>query len=259
MNGRAVEVIGHAGAAGFFPHNSADSLNKAIELGVDRIEVDILTAAGDVLILAHDASMLIDGAKRHTHALELTELRSVLDGMLTLEEAIEMTADRIPLLLDIKGRHYAGPLIRAIGSTPHGRNMSACGVHGRTLRELGRAYPEMSIGLSRGHSLNKVKPRFLQRVVGSVLSVAQIPTLIGVAKWCGAREVMIQHHICTRALVWAAHLAGLRVNAWTVDLPSEMRRVLRSGADGIISNRPDLVFDEMMAGDYRRITENPGC
>ncbi len=252
---RMVEVIGHAGAAGFFPHNSRDSLAKAIELGVDRIEVDILTALDDVLILSHDASLVYEGSLQETRNLRLDELQVILTGLLTLEDAIEMTGDRFPLLLDIKARHISGPLIAAIEATPAKHRLSACGVFARTLRQLRQTFPTMQVGLSRGHSLTRLRNRYLERIGGILLSAPQSFTLTLSAKWCGAREVMIYHQMCTRLMVFACHLAGLRVNVWTVDEPRDMRRVLASGADGIISNRPDLVMEVLTNRGYRRIGE----
>jgi glycerophosphoryl diester phosphodiesterase len=253
MSGRAVEVIGHAGAAGFHPHNSADSLRKAIELGVDRIEVDLLSAAGDMLVLAHDAQVLIDGRWEATHMLTVDRLRDILNGMVTLEEAAALSAGGPPLLLDIKGRHYVTPLLQAIAEDDAQRRMSACGTHARVLRRLRRAFPAMRLGLSRGHSLTKIQSRRLRRIAGFAVSLAQVLTLLPASKWCGAQEVMIQHHICTIPLVAACHAVGLRVNAWTVDDPEDIRRVLGAGADGVISNRPDRVIHEVFESGLRRI------
>lgn len=254
MRPRKVEVIGHAGAAGFHPHNSRDSILKAVELGVDRIEVDLLTARNDALILSHDANVLIDGALQETRALTLDQVRVVLTGLVTLEEAIELTGNSYPLLLDIKGRHLAAPLIAAIGDSPDHMRMSACGTFGRTLRDLKRRYPAMRIGLSRGHSVTKVKPPWLQPIAGAIVSLAQIPSLTVTARWFGAREVMIYHHICTRPLVMACHLARLRVNVWTVDEPADIRRVLRNGADGVISNYPDRVIEALAEAGLSRLS-----
>jgi glycerophosphoryl diester phosphodiesterase len=52
-----------------------------------------------------------------------------------------------------------------------------------------------------------------------------------------------------------AHQAGLAVQIWTVDAEPDMIRFLHWGADGLISNRPDLavrVRDAFVAGAARR-------
>ena len=38
-----------------------------------------------------------------------------------------------------------------------------------------------------------------------------------------------------------AHQLGLPVVVWTVNLPEDMARLIDMGADGIISDRPDLL------------------
>ena len=37
-----------------------------------------------------------------------------------------------------------------------------------------------------------------------------------------------------------AHAAGLKVNPWTVDLPDLIDNMIKWGADGIITNLPDV-------------------
>jgi glycerophosphoryl diester phosphodiesterase len=61
----------------------------------------------------------------------------------------------------------------------------------------------------------------------------------------GASEVMLFHRVCTRRLVVELHKRDLRVNLWTIDRPASIRRAINLGADGIISNRPDLVWEEL--------------
>jgi glycerophosphoryl diester phosphodiesterase len=134
-------------------------------------------------------------------------------------------------------------LIESIEAILTTDSVSASSTHARVLRQLHKRFPEMSLGLSRGHSLTKIRHHFLRRLAGRVVSVGMTLPVLFVAKRCGAKELMIQHHTCTRLLVIAAHAARLRVNVWTVDYPDDMRRARRIGVDGIISNRPDLVLD----------------
>ncbi|MPZ22143.1 MAG: hypothetical protein GEU28_01035 [Dehalococcoidia bacterium] len=51
----------------------------------------------------------------------------------------------------------------------------------------------------------------------------------------------IRHGLLSPALVDAFHARGLRVLAWTIDVPSRALELLRWGVDGIISNRLDLL------------------
>jgi glycerophosphoryl diester phosphodiesterase len=46
-----------------------------------------------------------------------------------------------------------------------------------------------------------------------------------------------------------AHDLGIRVLVWTVDEPSTMHRVLDDGADGVITDRPDLLREVLVGRD----------
>lgn len=52
----------------------------------------------------------------------------------------------------------------------------------------------------------------------------------------GASLFHPQHSLCTEESVRAWHMAGLPVNAWTVDDEAELRRLSALGIDGVFSN-----------------------
>ena len=47
--------------------------------------------------------------------------------------------------------------------------------------------------------------------------------------------------LVTRRFVDAAHAAGVRVDAWTINSADEMRRLLDLGVDVIMSDRPETL------------------
>ncbi len=64
---------------------------------------------------------------------------------------------------------------------------------------------------------------------GGDASALQLPTQIR-----GVRVI-------DEKLLRSAHEAGLQVHVWTVNDVHEMRRLLDLGADGLVTDRPDLL------------------
>ena len=49
--------IGHRGAKGYVAENTYESISKAIQLGVDGIEIDVFKCASGELVLFHDKNL----------------------------------------------------------------------------------------------------------------------------------------------------------------------------------------------------------
>ena len=61
-----------------------------------------------------------------------------------------------------------------------------------------------------------------------------------------ALQVPLSHRgipLVTRRFVEAAHAAGVRVDAWTINGDEEMRRLLDLGVDVIMTDRPETLSD----------------
>lgn len=75
-------IIGHRGAKGLAPENTTEGIKKAIEVGVDMIEVDVREHNG-TLVLSHD------------HAVKS-------EVYCSLQEALTEVGAKVPLILEIK-------------------------------------------------------------------------------------------------------------------------------------------------------------
>lgn len=238
-----LEIIGHGGAGDFYPGNSRESIEQALKIGVDRIEIDVQRSANGDLLLVHDKRLLVDGQWLTVRQLSTRQVREELPGLLTFDELIEVNRDRVPLLIDIKLPGYERDVFAAIRRHNLSSTVAASSTYGNVLRKLRGAIPEMRLGLSTGHMATGIQSRFMRGIVSRGLRLATPPVLVGAMGVFGASETMIQHRVCTPRLVERVHASGRKVYVWTVDRPEQMRRFIEMGVDGIISNRPDLVHE----------------
>ncbi len=101
-SGRCPLAIAHRGGALLGPENTADTFARAAAIGADWVETDLRLSADGALVCLHDADLLrLAGDPRHVAQTDLTTLRALLPGMMTLDEAIAASAP-LGLLLDVK-------------------------------------------------------------------------------------------------------------------------------------------------------------
>jgi glycerophosphoryl diester phosphodiesterase len=54
---KKIDVIGHRGAAGLLPENTLSAFRRACEIGVDAIELDVLSTADNRIVVHHDYAL----------------------------------------------------------------------------------------------------------------------------------------------------------------------------------------------------------
>jgi glycerophosphoryl diester phosphodiesterase len=59
LDGRAPLVIAHRGASGYLPESTAEAYQRAIDLGADAIELDLISTGDGVLIASHYPNLAI--------------------------------------------------------------------------------------------------------------------------------------------------------------------------------------------------------
>ncbi len=119
--GKKLFVIGHRGAAGLAPENTLAAFTRALEIGVDGIELDVLMTADRKLVVHHDYRLKTEiarapngkwvkkGSRPSIKALTLAELKTYDIGRLKpftsyarrYPKQQPMDGERIPTLIEV--------------------------------------------------------------------------------------------------------------------------------------------------------------
>jgi glycerophosphoryl diester phosphodiesterase len=200
--------IGHRGAMGHAPENTVASFEKAIALGCDEVETDVWLTADGRLVISHDPPPV--------------------EASLTLDSVLDLCRGRVGVNVELKCK---GDEARA----------AATGTHvARRLAE--RADPDAYVSSFWWAAL--AAARGAAPAVRRAFVFSDSPdraALIASARSLGLWALHPDRAYVTRELVDAAHAAGLRVNAWTVNDQDEIAALAALGVDGIMSNWPERV------------------
>lgn len=213
--------IGHRGAAGHVLENTLGSIEKAIELGVDYVEIDLrLTRDGHVVIL-HDPKVdrTTNGHGR-IKDLTLTQLKRIKtkDGqhVPTLEEVLKLTDGRVGLMLELKIRGLAKRVTEIVERSAFSSPVIYASFHHKELSRVREWLPSATIMplISRG----MIAPR--------------IPVKLS------AHHVGIRLDRVVKKLVESMHTAAVQVFVFTVNDADDLARMSNVEVDGIISDMP---------------------
>lgn len=102
-----MKIIAHRGFSKKYPENTLLAYEKAIEVGVDGIDVDLRLSRDEKIIAFHDSNLKrITGIDKAPETLDLSELQALDAGkgeiIPSLDEVLKLTDARTTLILEIK-------------------------------------------------------------------------------------------------------------------------------------------------------------
>lgn len=102
-----MKIIAHRGFSEKYPENTLLAYEKAIEVGVDGIDVDLRLSHDKKVIAFHDSNLKrITGIDKEPESLDLDELQTLDAGrrehIPSLDEVLKLTDARTILILEIK-------------------------------------------------------------------------------------------------------------------------------------------------------------
>ncbi|MDR7420059.1 MAG: glycerophosphodiester phosphodiesterase family protein [Armatimonadota bacterium] len=226
------QVIAHRGVSGEAPENTLAAYRKALAIGVDGVELDVHLSADGIPVVIHDPRL-----ERTTTGRGLVKDHTVaalkrLDAGRWFGEAF--AGERIPTLAEALDLLRPVRVIVELKNGPIYYPGIAAAV-AAVVREVGHTRITVS---SFDHPVLLDLRAAAPEIPTAVLLAARPIDPVRPARDADARYLHLQWAFVTREVVEVAHAAGLAVEAWTVDEPEQMRGLLATGADGIMSNHP---------------------
>ena len=253
----------HRGASARAPENTLEAFRLAAMSGVRGLETDVhMTLDGHVVAIHDDSVDRTTNGNGLVRAMTLAELKD-------LDAGYRFTADG-GVTYPYRGRGVRVPQIREIFREFPGlgvnieikedqpgveeallRVIEEEGARDRALVVSGKARPVARFRkLSRGRV--RTGASALEIATFFYLSRMRLEGLLRPPY--DALQVPAEHRgtpVVTPRFLEAAHRRGVRVDVWTIDDPEEMRRLLDLGADGIMTNRPEVLGEMLRDSPWR--------
>lgn len=236
-------AIAHRGGAALGPENTLVAFDRATRLGFDHLETDVRVTRDGVAIAFHDASLLrVTGVDRLVAATPWSQLSDV--RVLGTDSPIERIEDVLAAFpdscfaIDVKTGSVAAPLADAIVRTGSAGRVCVAGGWDGWLEDVRRRV--------RTPICSALGWRALAALVAAAEARRQ-PRRIGPGQFVHLPRSLGRITVVRQPVVDLSHELGLRVIAWTVDDAASINRLLDLGVDGIITDRPDVLRDALIA------------
>lgn len=236
LRGQRPLVFAHRGGAKLGPENTVPGFDRGLAAGADGLELDVRLSKDRQVVVIHDSTVdrTTDGRGRvgQFTASELSRM-DVLgsgSGVPRLGDVLERYRD-VALIVEMKESRpeLAHAVVGLVLETRALDRVVLGSFHSIAVRAARRCEPRMATGSSIGET-----------------RLALYASYAGIAPiWASYRAFQIPERtrgtrVVSKRFIRLAHQAGLVVQVWTVDDPSDMRRLLSWGVDALITDRPDL-------------------
>jgi len=216
--------IGHRGARAYAPENTIRSFKRALEIGVDGVELDVRKTKDNQLVVIHDADV-----KRTTNGeglvseLTLREIKgfSIEGGekIPTLEEALDFLDKKVKVFVELKEAGVEEQVLSLVHAKDVEKSVVIVSFLEEALKKVRELDKDVETGLIYAKHKNPVKAA-LELKANYLLALYRFVHTVNVVK---------------------AHEEGLKVVVWTINTPQEVEEYAKKGVDGITSDKPDIL------------------
>jgi glycerophosphoryl diester phosphodiesterase len=215
--------VGHRGARAYAPENTLASFKKALEIGVDAIELDVRKTKDNQLVVIHDADV-----KRTTDGeglvseLTLAQVKGFSaegEKIPTLQEALDFLDKKVKVLVELKEAGIEEQVLSIVNARGLEKNVVIISFLEDALKKVRELNKSIETGLIYAIHTNPVKAALELK----------------------ANYLVALYRFTHTATVQKAHENGLKIMVWTINTSLEAQEYAKKGVDGIASDKPDIL------------------
>ena len=228
---RPVLVLAHRGASVAAPENTLAAFRLAVEQGADFVELDVQESSDGEVLVVHDSDLMkIGGAPFKIWETTAAQLRTVDIGshsgpqfsgerVATLAEALAVCKGKARVVVELKSYGHDQKLQERVAGIVEAAGMANDCIY-------------MSLDHTMIQRMKRLRPSWRCGVLAA--------KTLGDLTSLHADFLAVEARVATGPFVRRAHRAGQDVYVWTVNDPAWMFAAMSHGADGLITDKPDL-------------------
>ncbi|CAM3595341.1 glycerophosphodiester phosphodiesterase [Deinococcus frigens] len=244
--------VAHQGGELLWPSNTMLAFRHAAKLGVDMLDTDMHATKDGVLVLSHDTTLdRLTDTRGKIEDMTLAQVQAA-DAGYTLSPAGDKTFPfrgqgvRVATLSELLTEFPNMPLSIEIKQVTPSLGVPFCKAlrdAGATARVVVSSFSDVAMGDFRAAcpevlssmTEKELRPLVLLSKVG-LAGLAPVPGRSAQVPLTGGGLTVV-----TPSFVKAMHRRGVSVQVWTINDEATMRRLVRMGVDGILTDDPVLL------------------
>ena len=212
--------------------NTIESVQKAIELNVDGIEIDVFKSKTGELVVYHDPFLSrLSNSNAFIEQISLDSIKKIelIGGYFipTLKEIVDIIPEKIFLNIELKGQDTAFETNKIIINYLNTYNFPVS---------------KFIISSFRWDELKKIRS-FNKDIPIAILvdSLYKIDDAIKLAKQINAVSLNPNKEFITKEIVNKIQSKNIKVYPYTINTPRNIRRIRSMGVDAIITDYPERI------------------
>lgn len=266
LNAQNPDIQGHRGCRGLMPENTLPAFLKAVELGVNTLELDVVISADGQVVVSHEpwlnekiclgpqGQAISDGKSFNLYKMSYAEIALCDCGSLGNAKfpQQEKVAAFKPLLSAVIDSVEAMTAARGLRPLAYNIEVKCKTDHDNIFHPTPEIFAQAVAKVVREHGvanrtfIQAFDPRPLQALKGDpelrlILLIDNARSMEENLEELGFTPYGYSPNylMVTKKLIKKAHERDIRVIPWTVNSPKAMQRLIRFGVDGIITDYPD--------------------